>query len=151
MGGGNKTNSADKPPTGQRPHFRERRRWKRKDVSAQGRMRIINALDQKQSSRWMTILINDISAGGIRAQTPSISWDDLHVVGDLTKSDWTANILDLEMELPVAPAQNIFFEGSARWYSRIGVGPDHLIGIHISYISEEDNERLLDFLGQEGI
>lgn len=138
-------------PAARRPHSRERRRWKRKDISAQGKMRIIYALDQGQSSRWMTILINDISAGGIRVQVPYVCLDDFHVVGDLAKPAWMPNILDIELELPAGPPEKISFEGSARWYLRIGVGPDYFIGISISDISQEDREKLLNFLGEQGV
>lgn len=147
----NKTSGETVKPTGRPAHFKERRRWKRKDISAEGRMRIIYALDQRRSSRWEAILVNDISAGGIRAQISSLVFDGLHVVGALTESAWMPNILDIELELLTGPPQKIFFQGSARWYLRIGVGPDYLIGIAISTISKEDREKLLVFLEQEGV
>ncbi len=137
-------------PTTPPPDLKERRRWKRKDISAQGKMRIIYGLNQGQSTRWMTILINDISAGGIKAQVPFVSLDDLHVVGDLTNPVWMPNILDIELELPAGAPQKLSFQGNARWYLRIGVGPDYLLGVAITTISQEDRENLLNFLEREG-
>ncbi len=130
---------------------RERRRWKRKNISAVGRMRIIYPVERRRSSRWEKILISYISAGAIRTQAPFISLDDLHIVGDLAEPAWMPNILDIEAELLTNPLQKIFFQGIARWYSRIGVGPDYSIGISIDSITEEDREKLLTFLGDEGI
>ena len=145
MSGGSKASEETLGPPGS-----ERRRWKRKDISAEGRMRIIYALGQSRSSRWEKILVNNISTGGIRAEVPYVSWDDLHIVGDLTEPAWMPNVLDIEVEALTGPPQEIFFQGSARWYSRIGDGPDYLIGISISTISQEDREKLLTFLGDEG-
>ncbi|MEE8448943.1 MAG: PilZ domain-containing protein [Thermodesulfobacteriota bacterium] len=151
MSKGNKASEEAAKPTGRPAHFRERRRWKRKDISAQGKMRIICGLDQGQSTRWITILINDISTGGIRAQVPFISLDDLHVVGDLTNPVWMSNILDIELELPAGAAQKLSFQGNARWYLRIGVGPDYLLGVSINTISRENRDNLLNFLEREGV
>ena len=144
-----KANEKTMKPT--RPaHLLKRRRWKRKDISVEGTMRIVSAIDQKWASRSTRILINDISAGGLRAQVPSVSIDDLHVIGYLSESAWVPNILDISLKLPSTPSQRIAFEGAARWYSKIGVGPDYFIGVYIEILSEKAEERLLAFLGEEG-
>ncbi len=132
-------------------HHLERRQWKRKYISIEGRMRIICALDQKRSSRWQPVLIKEISAGGIKVNAPFVSLDDIHVVGDLTEPAWMPNILDIELNLPTGRGRKIFFQGIARFYLSMGVGLDYVIGVSISSISNEDRKRLSTLLGEEGL
>lgn len=136
--------------TGEADDPRERRRWKRKELSVEGSLRIVSVKDQKWASKPTKILVNDLSAGGLRAQVPAVSIDNLHVIGYLSESAWTPNILDIGMELPSAPSWSISLEGTARWYRKIGVGPDYFLGVYIELVSQADREKLLAFLEQEG-
>ncbi len=128
--------------------LREQRGWKRKDISASGRLRIISASDRNITSRWGKILLNNMSFSGLGVWLPSISWDDLHIVGDLTGSTGRPNILDIRLRLPSFPRQTIAFQGAVRWYTNMTGGPDYLLGIGILLISREDRDRLLSFIKQ---
>ena len=128
--------------------LREQRPWKRKDISASGRLRIISASDRRIASGWGKILVNNMSFTGLVARLPSISWDDLDIVGDLTGSTWRPNILDIRLGLASFPRQRIALQGAARWYTKMTGGPDYLLGIGILLISHEDRDRLLSFIKQ---
>lgn len=128
----------------------ERRQWNRKDFSAQGTLRILSGLEPSKASRPERILVTNISQGGVRIQTPFLSLDNLHIIGELTDAVWRPNQLKIELELPSDPPQKIAFQGSAEWYLRTGREPYYLAGVSITIISPEDKKKLLTFLEKEG-
>lgn len=128
----------------------EKRQWKRKEFSAEGNMSIAYGLDQRRASYTEKILISNISAGGVKIQSPFLSLDGLHIVGELTEEVWMPNILNLEVALPTSFPAKIRFQGSARWYLRVGTEPYYLVGVAIDIISKEHRELLFTFLLAEG-
>jgi hypothetical protein len=130
---------------------RERRNRKRKEISLEGTLQIVHALQQACVSRRERILVTDISLGGLRIRAPFISLDELSVIGDLSQTSWCPNLLDIELALPGSPPQNISLQGSGEWYLRVGTEPSYLIGVSIDIIAKEDRKKLLDFLEAEGV
>ena len=125
---------------------KEQRRWQRKYVAAEGKLSIICSLDKKRVSSPKSITVTDIGLGGIKARTNSLSWDDLHLIGNLKEAAWMPNILAIQLELPSGRPQHISFQGRAEWYLKTGAGPYYMVGISIQSISDEDREKLLTFL-----
>lgn len=129
----------------------ERRQWKRKDFSAQATMRIVSGLETNKASRAEKVLVTNISQGGIRIQTPFLSLDNLHIIGEVTDTVWRPNLLDIQLELPSESPQKVSFQGNAEWYLRTGKEPYYLVGISINLIKPEDRKRLIAFLNKEGV
>ena len=130
---------------------RERRKWKRKELSLEGTLQIVHALQQARISRRERILVTNIALGGLRVQSSFVSLDELSIIGDMGQAAWCPNLLDIEVTLPGSPPQDICLQGSTEWYLRVGMEPSYLIGISIDIISKEDREKLIDFMEAEGI
>ena len=127
----------------------ERRRWGRRDVSIEAKMQILSRSATPQISRMEEVLVTNISMMGVCIRSPSISIDDLHVVGALSEESWMPNLVNLEFTLPTSPPRRVRFMGTVEWYHRIGKGAHYSMGVSIDIISPEDKRRLEQFLEED--